>query len=132
MLSPKSYSIGLWCSADKSLFWMSSVSVANLANMKVVSGYTFVPIWLSEYRNNGPRGKGNFPGFPKNLMLGEGKGASQRGNVAPRKRLQVALPTFPHLIGGTEAQTRMNQWWAGPYLDQDLLNMHVSSPLLKL
>lgn len=37
---------------------------------------------------------------PKNLMLGEGKGDSQRGNVAPGRRLRAALTTFLHLTGG--------------------------------
>jgi hypothetical protein len=40
--------------------------------------------------------------------------------------------TLQDVTGRTEAQTGMGQWWAGPHLDQDFIDVLLTCPLLKL
>lgn len=63
-------------------------------------------------------------------ISGEG-GASGIGTCFLERELTVV--TTHHTISQdeTEAQKMMGQWWAGPHLDQDALDVHISCSPLK-
>lgn len=52
-------------------------------------------------RNNRHQRNGD---FPQNLMLGEGKGVSQMGNLSPRKSLQMVLSSCQTTLQGVTHQ----------------------------